>query len=120
MKKIYKGPLRSVVVSKIEVCDGAVHLLEYETPIVKKDLQFYDGIFNTYISFEYGTRILDEADAMGYVCDAIKRRGNYEPPYPVYNFVNSDEIVYDQSLTNEQFKSLKRTYKAMNSDKKKK
>ena len=36
MKKIYKGPMRRLIVSNLEVIDKNVKILEYETPIVQK------------------------------------------------------------------------------------
>ena len=41
MKNIFKGPVRKVVVSKLEVKNGIHRLADYETPIIKEDILFY-------------------------------------------------------------------------------
>ena len=120
MKSIYKGPMRKLVVSKLEVTDGAVRLLEYDTPIIKRDLTFYKGLFNSLISFEYGTRLPDQEEAIDFVKNAVAGRESTEGPYPVCPFVNDEEVKYSHDICDHNFKVLKKFYRNMRREEKKK
>ena len=121
MKKIYKGPMRRLIVSNLEVIDKNVKILEYETPIVQKDLMFYINRFGAFISFEHNTRLPDFGEATDYIKDEIIRRGdNPTPPYPTCPFVDEGDIEFSHEIDNSVFKVLKKYYRNLEKENKKK
>jgi hypothetical protein len=112
MKYIYQGPLRKLNIKNFEIKDGNVKILEYEKPIIRKDMLFYKGFANAFISFEYATRLLDEAEALDILYTELSARNNpNEGPYPSCIFSNPNEITYKEQVTNQEFKQLKKTLK---------
>ena len=120
MKNIYKGPLRKLVVSHLEIQDGVIQRMEYETPIVRKDLTFYRGLMNTYISFDFGTRLPDKTEALDFVVDTSTRRKITEAPFPECLFVDEREIEYSHPICDDNFKVLKKYYRQLRKEEKKK
>lgn len=111
MKKIYKGNIRKLVVKELEINGDKVKILKYDKPVIKKDLMFYTGIVGSYISFEHGTRLADEFEALDYVKDAIEKRENKEAPYPEMIFANNDDIKFSHEICNSNFRAVKKFYR---------
>lgn len=111
MKNIFKGPVRKVVVSKLELKNGLHKLADYDTPIIKEDLLFYRGIGDSYISFDYGTIIPDQHEAIDFIEDTITSQNVTEEPFPSCFFVNNSEIELSHQLSNKEFKTLKKEFK---------
>ena len=109
MKNIYKAPLRSLVITQLDIQDGAVKLVEFDTPIVRKDVPFYRGVMNNYISFEHGTELLDEGEALTIVQNEVLQRP--KKPYPTCMFVVMNEMKYSHSVDSRNFRALKKFYK---------
>ena len=113
MKNIYKGNMRNLVIKNLEINDGKVRVLEYDKPIVKKDLLFYVGFMGSYISFDYGTRLPDEYEALDYIKSVIEGREDQSAPYPECVFVNNEDIHFSHEICNENFRSVKKFYKKL-------
>ena len=109
-KNIYTGPLRSLCVSKLEINDGTIELLEYNTPVVKEIL-FYRGHMNSFISFDFETIMPDKLEAMDFVKRMALENNMTEGPYPGCAFVNPNEITYSHEVDRKEFKQLKKQYK---------
>ena len=121
MKNIYKGDIKTISISKLEINNGKISTLEYETPVIKKDGLFYIGALGAMISFDYETRLPDEVEAKAYVVESIEQRKEPEKkPYPGCFFINSSTLEYYSSLSNHQFKLMKKQYKELNKSLKKK
>ena len=110
-KNIYKGPVRKIVVSKLEINDGMLQLAEYETPVVKKDALFYRGLFNEFISFDCNTILPDKEEAIDHVKELIELLQARKAPFPSCDFVNESEIKFSHQVSKQEFKTLKKEYK---------
>lgn len=120
MKTIYKAPMKRLVVSKLDVKDGAIKLLEFDTPVIKKDLLFYRNRLNAYISFDYGTRLPNQMEAMDYVKDWIQTHERFDSPYPTCPFVDEEDFEVHNTVDNHNFRALKTYYKNLRKAEKKK
>ena len=117
MKNIYQGPLRNLTIKEFSLREGNVKVLKYDTAIVKKDLLFYRGLANSFISFDYGTRLLDETEALDVLCTEIATKENpNEGPYPSCLFANPNEIHYKEKVSKQEFKELKKTLRKKGSN----
>lgn len=110
MKNIYKGPLRTIRISHLEVSDGAIKTLKYNTPVLK-DILFYHGLFNSFISFDYETIMPDKNEALDFVKRIITEGNITHEPYPTCSFVNPTEIQLSHTVSKKDFKELKKEYK---------
>lgn len=114
MKKLYKAPMRKLTVSHLEISDGAIQKLEFQDPIIRKDLLFYRNLFGAYISFEYDTRLPDYGEATDYIRDSLSRRETPDvPPYPSCSFVKDDDFTYSHEVDDHVFKTLKKYYRGL-------
>lgn len=113
MKRIYKANMRNLVVKDLEINADGVKILEYEKPVVKRELTFYVGFMGSYISFEYGTRLPDEYEAMDYVKESLNNRQDKTPPYPECTFVDESEMTFSHEICDKNFKVLKKYYRRM-------
>ena len=120
MRRIYKGDMHNLIIKKLDINAGNVKILEYEKPIVRKDLQFYRGRMGNYISFEHNTRLPDEIEALEYLVDVMSRRENKEAPYPTCAFVNESEIELSHEISDSSFKALRKYYKQLRKEEQKK
>lgn len=111
MRNIYKGPMRGLVVSKLELNNGVIKTLEYETPVIKKDLLFYRGRLNSFISFDYETIMPDQLEALDFIKNIAIQHNITEGPYPFCNYVNPGEIKFSHQVTKEEFKAIKKQYR---------
>ena len=112
MKKIYKGNLRTVKVTKLEIEDGVVKRFEYVRPIIKEDILFYQGIAGKQISLEYRTVLPEEGEAVEIVKQDLRARTVPEmQPYPTCIFYNENEIEPYKEITNKEFRKIKKEYK---------
>ena len=117
MKNIYKGDLQKLTVTDFSIKENSVRILKYNKAVVKKDLLFYRGLANTFISFDYGTRLLDETEAFDVLCtDLAKRQEPLEEPYPSCVYINPSDMQYEKSISNQEFKQLKKSYKKKGSN----
>ncbi len=112
MKKIYKGKMRRLIVSNIDVTDKAITLLEYDTPVVEKDLLFYYSRLGALISFDYDTRLPDFAEASDYIKDTIAHMGYITtPPFPSCPYVDEGDVKFFHEIGDRDFKSLKKRFR---------
>ena len=109
MKDIYKGNVMGFKVKNFQMDGNNISLLEYETPILHKDLYFYKNYFGVLISFDYDTKLPTFEEAFDYSSEVIR---NYKkiPVIPMH-FVNENDLVHDRIITNKEFKELKKSYK---------
>ncbi len=118
MKSIYKAPLRRLTVKNLEINEGAIKNIEYDNPIIRKDLIFYRNWAGAYISFEHETRLPDYTEATDYIRDTLERRPEVKEPYPTCPYVSDEEFEYSHEISKETFKTLKKYYKKLNKEKK--
>lgn len=110
MKNIYKGPMRTLRISHLEINNGAIRTLQYNTPVVK-ELLFYRGLFNSFISFDYETIMPDKNEAADFVKRIIIEGNWTKAPYPTCSFVNPGEVKFSHTISNKEFKQLKKEYR---------
>lgn len=118
MRNIYKGPLRNLYISKLDIHDGAIVSLEYANPIVKKDLLFYKNILGSYISFEHGTVLPDWYEAKDFVLHQLYCRDYNIDDHIACSYINEKEISYSHTVSDEEFKCLKKKFREMRKKKK--
>ena len=110
MKKIYKAPMRTIYITNLEINAGNIKVLEFDTPIVRKDLMFYINRFGNFISFEHGTRLPDFHEAYDFVTAAALRREDSTPPYPSCSFIKDGEYEFSHEIDDRNFRALKKYY----------
>ena len=118
MKQIYKAPMRQIRIKYLEINDGAIKNINYETPIIRKDLLFYKSWAGAYISFEHETRLPDFYEARDYVEDILVKRDENLTDYPTCPYVSEEEYEYSHEISKETFKALKKYYKSLRKEKK--
>ena len=97
MKKIFKGNIRRFDIKKIDFNGNKIKILEYETPIVKKDSLFYVNMVGNIISFDYDTKLANVEEARDVSISMIKSL--------------DQELVHSESLNRHDFKVLKKEFK---------
>lgn len=109
--KIYKGPIRKLMVTEaIKQVDGTLSLKIPEAEqgqIVKSDAEFYINWFGSQISLDYNTKLPDYNEARSYV----ERVAETHPEVATCIYVNNHEVHYSHSINKDQLKVLKKTNK---------
>ena len=118
MKNIYKNDVHKIVVKELTINKDGIKILDYEKPVIRRDMQFYKGIMNTFISFEHDTRLPDENEALDFIVESLKARKDKTAPYPECVFVDYDNMQYSHQICNENFRAAKKYYKQMRKAKK--
>ncbi len=109
--KIYKGPIRKLMVTDaIKQADGTFSLKIPEPEqgqIVNNDAEFYVNWFGSQISLDYNTKLPDYNEARAYVEKVAKTN----PELASCIYVNDHEIHYSHDIEKTQLKVLKKTNK---------
>ena len=113
MKQIYKAPLRKLTVKNLEINDGVIKKIDYDSPIIRKDLLFYKNRMGAFISFEHETRLPDIEEAKDYVQNALGQSTGSNNKYPSCPYVNEEEFEYSHEISKESFKAVKKYYKSL-------
>ncbi len=119
MKEIFKGNIRRFDIKKIDFNGSKIKILEYETPIVKKDALFYVNMVGNIISFDYDTKLANIEEARDISTSMIK-----SPDQDLAKvgciFFNENELEYSESLNRHDFKVLKKEFKKKYDNRRKK
>lgn len=110
MKRIYKGVLRDCSISHLEIRDGNISKFEFQTPVIKEDILFYEGLFGVRVSFDFMTRLPDYAEATDYIKDWTIHSKNPLQSKSHCVYADPTEMKYDRTISREEFKQLKKRY----------
>ena len=110
MKNIYKGNLRNLSIKSLEVNNGRVSKIDFQSAVIKEDILFYRGILGAYISFDYNTRLPDYGEAREYVTQWVNGLADPSSERPHCIYTDIDEITFDRTVSKEEFKQMKKTY----------
>ena len=107
---IFKGNIRRFDIKKIDFNGSKIKILEYETPIVKKDALFYVNMVGNIISFDYDTKLANVEEARDVSISMIKSLDQDLAKVGCI-FFNENELVHSESLNRHDFKVLKKEFK---------
>lgn len=110
MRKFFKGNIRRFDIKKIDFNGSKIKILEYETPIVKKDALFYVNMVGNIISFDYDTKLANIEEARDVSISMIKSLDQDLAKVGCI-FFNENELVHSESLNRHDFKVLKKEFK---------
>ena len=114
--RIYTGQIRNMYVKNVEINGSNVRVVT-DSIVLKKKAPFYPNFVGRQISFEYGTFLPTQNEAIAYIEESVKRHP--ESADSVTCMYACYDSLTPQDLSKSEFKLLKKTWKDIRRLKKK-
>ena len=110
MKKLYKGNIRSLSITKLEFDGANIKDIKFNKAIIKKDALFYKNFFNVMISFDIDTKLPDFDEAYDCVFQVVSKHPELMNEVAC-QYTDFDEFKYFANVSGKEFRELKKSYK---------
>lgn len=114
--KVYRGEIRNAYVKNIEFCEG-VAVLTTDSVVVKKDGLFYETFIGSTVNLDFDTCLASEEEAF----ELLENSARNNPRTNIGSCLYADYAnLVREDMPKEEFKKLKRVYKAQTRARKRK
>ena len=110
--RIYTGQIKNLYVKSFQINKDGLRVIETESVVVRKDAPFYRNFVDKMISFEYDTYLPTQSEAEAFVLDAAQKStgANIDGATCLYADYSDMQRV---DVSKEEFKTLKKKYRAI-------
>ncbi len=105
--KIYRGEIRNLIVQDFDLTPTGAKIVKTRNVVLKTDAPFYAGFGHSKISFDYGTVLCTENEAMDY----LEHMLSVNPATSVRTCIYTADQFTSEEISRKDFKQLKKTYK---------
>lgn len=104
---IYRNDIRNLIVQDFDITPNGVKIVKTRSVVVKDNAPFYSGLGYSKISFDYGTVLCSEIEALDYLSAVLTDK----PSSSIRTCLYTTEQFVSEEISRQEFKQLKKTYR---------
>lgn len=104
---IYRNDVRNLIVQDFDITPNGIKILKTRSVVINENAPFYSGLGHSKISFDYGTVLCSENEALDYLSAILAERPSSSIRTCLYT---TDEFI-PEKVSRQEFKQLRKTYK---------
>ena len=104
---IYRNDIRNLIVQDFDITPNGVKIVKTRSVVVKDNAPFYSGLGHSKISFDYGTVLCSENEALDYLSAILTDK----PSSSIRTCLYTTDQFVSEEISRQEFKQLKKTYR---------